>query len=215
MLPVGDDNSQRRIFPIMTYGLIAANIFAFFMELWGGDSFIETWSFIPAQFSANPLGESITLFSSLFLHGGWIHLGGNMLYLLIFGDNVEDRFGHIKFLIFYFLCGFAASLAQYVFSMSSDIPTLGASGAIAGILGAYLVLFPGRRVRVLVVTWIINMPALLVIGSWIVIQLVSGVGTLSSASVTGGVAYMAHIGGFAAGLFLTLFFRKKARPIYY
>ncbi len=215
MLPVGDDNSQRRLFPIVTYGLVAANILIFLLELAGGELFVEYWSFIPAQFAANPIGESITIFSSMFLHGGWFHLGGNMLYLLIFGDNVEDRFGHVKFLIFYLLCGLAASLAQYAISTTSDIPTLGASGAIAGVLAAYLLLFPGRRVRVLVVTWIINMPALLVIGAWIVIQLISGVGTISSASSTGGVAYMAHIGGFAAGLFLSLFFRKSARPVYY
>jgi membrane associated rhomboid family serine protease len=215
LLPIGDDNSQRRLFPVVTYALVATNILAFLLELAGGEFFVESWSFIPAQFAANPIGESITIFSSMFLHGGWLHLGGNMLYLLIFGDNVEDRFGHLKFLIFYLLCGLAASLAQFFVSMTSDIPTLGASGAIAGVLAAYLMMFPGRRVRVLVVTWIINMPALLVIGAWIVIQLISGVGTISSDSSSGGVAYMAHIGGFTAGLFLSLFFRKNARPVYY
>lgn len=213
MLPIGDDNSQRRLFPIVTYALIALNIFVFLLELAGGDAFIYTWSFIPARFNTNPIAAVVTLFTSMFLHAGWLHLGGNMLYLLIFGDNVEDRFGHFKFLIFYILSGLAAGLAQYMVSMFSEYPTLGASGAIAGVLGAYLILFPGRRVRVLLAAWIVSLPALLVIGAWIVIQLVSGLGTLSDATATGGVAYMAHIGGFAAGLVLTLFFRTKARTI--
>lgn len=215
MLPIGDDNSQRRLFPIVTYGLIAANVLVFFLELVGGDAFIEAWSFVPAQFLQNPAGEFITIFTSLFLHAGWIHLGGNMLYLLIFGDNVEDRFGHLKFLIFYFLSGLAACFAQFAVSMFSEIPTLGASGAIAGVLAAYLILFPGRRVRMLLAAWIVTLPAVLVIGVWIVIQIVSGVGTLASATNTGGVAYMAHVGGFTAGLILTLFFRNKSKPMYY
>lgn len=215
MLPIGDDNSQRHLFPIVTYLLLAANLLVFFMELLGGEEFIYTWSMVPVRLLANPASEFITLFTSMFLHAGWIHLGGNMLYLIIFGDNVEDRFGHFKFLMFYVLCGLAAGLVQFFVSMFTDIPTLGASGAIAGVLGAYLVLFPGRRVRVLLAAWIVSLPALLVIGAWIVIQLVSGVGSLSGASSTEGVAYMAHIGGFIAGLILTGFMRKKARSIYY
>ncbi|MDP3449187.1 MAG: rhomboid family intramembrane serine protease [Anaerolineaceae bacterium] len=212
MLPIGDDNSQRRRFPIVTYALIAINIYVFFLELMGGDAFIYAWAFIPVRYLSNPIDGLITLFTSMFLHAGWMHLGGNMLYLLIFGDNVEDRFGHFKFLIFYVLCGLAAGLAQYAVSLYSESPTLGASGAIAGVLAAYLILFPGKRVRVILAVWIVNLPALLVIGAWIVIQLVSGLGTLSDAA-TGGVAYMAHIGGFAAGLILTAFFRKRAQQI--
>jgi len=215
MLPIGDDNSQRRLFPIVTYILIALNIFVFFLELGSGDAFIFAWSFVPVRFFSSPIEGFITLFTSMFLHAGWLHLGGNMLYLLIFGDNVEDRFGHFKFLVFYLLCGLAAGLAQFAVSMFTENPTLGASGAIAGVLAAYLILFPGRRVRVLLAVWIVNFPALLVIGVWIVIQLVSGLGTLSDAASTGGVAYMAHIGGFAAGLLLTLFFRNKARRLSY
>lgn len=199
----------------MTYGLIAANILVFMLEIAGGDNFIYAWSFVPMRFLSDPAGNFLTIFTSMFLHAGWIHLGGNMLYLLIFGDNVEDRFGHFKFLIFYVLSGLAACFAQFVVSMFSDIPTLGASGAIAGVLAAYLFLFPGRRVRVLLAAWIVNLPALLVIGAWIILQLVSGVGSLSDASSTGGVAYIAHIGGFLAGLVLTLFFKSKARPISY
>jgi membrane associated rhomboid family serine protease len=215
MLPIGDDNSQRRLFPIVTYALIALNVFVFLLELAGGDSFIYTWSFIPARFLSSPIDGLITLFTAMFLHAGWLHLGGNMLYLLIFGDNVEDLFGHFKFLVFYVLCGLAAAFAQYTVSMTSQYPTLGASGAIAGVLAAYLILFPGRRVRVLLAAWIVNLPALLVIGAWIVIQLVSGLGTLSGAANTDGVAYMAHIGGFFAGLVLTLFFRNRSREITY
>ncbi len=110
MLPIGDDNSQRRIFPIVTYALIAINIFVFILELLGGDAFIYAWSFVPVRFLSNPIEGIITLFTSMFLHAGWLHLGGNMLYLLIFGDNVEDRFGHFKFLIFYILSGLACFL---------------------------------------------------------------------------------------------------------
>ncbi|MBA4375791.1 MAG: rhomboid family intramembrane serine protease [Anaerolinea sp.] len=215
MLPIGDDNSQRRLIPVVTWGLVAINLVVFLLELAGGDSFIMTWSFIPARFITNPAADFITLFTAMFMHAGWMHLGGNMLYLLIFGDNVEDRFGHFKFLVFYILAGLVASFAQFAVSMFSDIPNLGASGAIAGVLAAYLLLFPKGRVRVLVMRWIVYMPAIIVIGAWILLQLVSGIGSISSAADTGGVAYMAHIGGFVAGLVLTLFFRGRARPTLY
>lgn len=135
-----------------------------------------------------------------------------MLYLWIFGDNVEDRFGHIKFTIFYFLCGLAATFAQLVFSMNSNIPNLGASGAIAGVLGAYILLFPQGRVRVLQGQQVIQVSALIVIGLWIVLQLFSSVGSIASTADTGGVAYMAHVGGFIAGFVLTFLFRGSAAP---
>jgi membrane associated rhomboid family serine protease len=143
----------------------------------------------------------------MFMHAGWLHLGGNMLYLWIFGDNVEDRFGHVKYLVFYLLCGIAATMAQLVFSTGSNVPNLGASGAIAGVLGAYILLFPRGQVKVLMGRGVIPMPALVVIGLWIVLQLVSGVGSITNAADTGGVAYMAHIGGFVAGVVLTFLFR--------
>ena len=142
MLPIGDDNSSRKTFPIVTYALIALNLLIFLLELSGGDAFILSWSFIPARFLSNPAGEFMTIFSAMFMHAGWIHLLGNMLYLWIFGDNVEDRVGHIKFLLFYLVCGIAATFAQFIFSASSNIPNLGASGAIAGVLGAYLTSIP-------------------------------------------------------------------------
>jgi membrane associated rhomboid family serine protease len=195
--------------------LVAINVLVFLVEIGGGDQFINTWSFTPALFSQNPAAFFITIFTSMFMHAGWLHLGGNMLYLLIFGDNVEDRFGHFKFLVFYVLCGMAAAFAQYIVAPTSQVPSLGASGAIAGVLAAYLILMPGQRIRVLLAVWIVRLPAIVVIGFWIGFQLLNEFGILSTqTSPSGGVAYMAHIGGFAAGLFLTLFFRNRPRNSY-
>ncbi|HWQ04847.1 MAG TPA: rhomboid family intramembrane serine protease [Longilinea sp.] len=202
MFPIGDDNSSRRTFPLVTYALIVLNVLFFFVELSGGDAFIEKWAFVPSRFLANPGGDFLTILTSMFMHGGWLHLGGNMLYLWIFGDNVEDRLGHIKFLIFYLVCGVAATFAQLAFSMGSNVPNLGASGAIAGVLAAYILMFPQGKVNVLMGRGVIPMPALMVIGLWIVLQLFSGIGSVATVQ-TGGVAYMAHIGGFLAGLLLT------------
>jgi len=207
MFPIGDDDTSRRTVPLVTYALIALNILIFFVELSGGDAFIGKWAFVPSRFLANPFSDLLTLFTSMFMHAGWIHLGGNMLYLWIFGDNVEDRFGHIKFTIFYLLCGLAATFAQLAFSLGSNVPNLGASGAIAGVLGAYILLFPRAKVRVLQGQRVIQVPALIVIGLWIVLQFFSGIGSIANAAQTGGVAYMAHIGGFLAGFALTFLFR--------
>jgi len=214
MFPIGDDDSARRTVPVVTYVLIALNVLVFFLELNGGDPFIERWSVVPRRLIQNPGGDFITVFTSMFMHGGWLHLGGNMLYLWIFGDNVEDRFGHAKFTVFYLLCGIAATLAQVAFSAGSNVPNLGASGAIAGVLGAYLVLFPRGSVRVLMGRGVVPMPALIVIGLWIVLQFISGIGSITQSAETGGVAYMAHIGGFVAGLVLTFLFggRRNLAP---
>ena len=212
MLPTGDDNSSRRITPLVTYILIVLNVIFFIVELNGGDPFVMQWAFVPTRFLANPVVESPTLFTSMFMHAGLLHIGGNMLYLWIFGDNVEDRFGHVKFLIFYLICGLAATGLQLVFSLDSSIPNLGASGAIAGVLGAYLLLYPKARVSVLSGRGVIPVPALLVIGLWFVLQLFSGIGSLFDTADSGGVAYMAHIGGFVAGLVLALLLRGKAKP---
>lgn len=206
MFPIGDDNSSERTVPIVTYALIALNVLFFFVELSGGDPFIQRWSVVPSRLMANPSGDFITVFTSMFMHGGWVHLGGNMLYLWIFGDNVEDRFGHAKFAVFYLICGIAATIAQLAFNAGSNIPNLGASGAIAGVLGAYLILFPRGQVRVIMGRGVVPMPALVVIGLWIVLQFINGVGSITQSAETGGVAYMAHIGGFAAGLVLTFLF---------
>ena len=207
MFPIGDDNRGRRTVPLVAYALIALNVLFFFVELSGGDAFITKWAFVPSRFLANPSADWITLFTSMFMHAGWVHLGGNMLYLWIFGDNVEDRFGHGMFTIFYLLCGLAATFAQLAFSIGSSIPNLGASGAIAGVLGAYLVLFPQGQVKVLVGQGVSQVPALIVIGGWIVLQFFSGIGSIANTADTGGVAYMAHIGGFVAGFVLTFLFR--------
>jgi membrane associated rhomboid family serine protease len=207
MFPIGDDNSTRKTAPVVVYALIALNVALFFAELDGGDPFIVRWAFVPRRFLADPAGGFVTVFTSMFMHGGWMHLGGNMLYLWIFGDNVEDRFGHMKFLVFYLLCGIAATFAQMAFNPGSNVPNVGASGAIAGVLGGYILLFPGARVRVLMGRSVVPMPALVVIGLWIILQLVSGIGSIAPTADTGGIAYMAHIGGFAAGFVLTLVLR--------
>ena len=214
MFPVGDDNSASRSVPVVTYALIALCVLVFFVELSGGDAFIEKWAFVPNRFLAAPAAGFLTIFTAMFMHAGWAHLGGNMLYLWIFGDNLEDRFGHIKFLIFYLLCGIAAMAAQMVFSSGSDVPNLGASGAIAGVLAGYILLFPQGKVRVLQGQQVVQVPALIVIGLWIVLQFFLGIGSIANTADTGGVAYMAHIGGFAAGLILTfLFGRVMARRL--
>ena len=165
----------------------------------------------------------LTLLTAMFMHGGWAHIFFNMLYLWIFGDNIEDNFGHGKFLIFYVVCGLAASFAQIFFDPGSVIPSLGASGAIAGVLGAYLVMFPRNRVRILLFYFLITtfeVPAVLVLGFWIVTQVISQyTASFSHTTQTGGVAYMAHIGGFIAGVLLSFLFRNRrprlSTPYYY
>jgi len=163
------------------------------------------------RFLADPAADFLTLFTAMFMHAGWVHLGGNMLYLWIFGDNVEDRFGHVKFAVFYLLCGLAATFAQLAFSVKSNVPNLGASGAIAGVLGAYILLFPKGKVRILQGQGVVQVPALAAIGLWIVLQFFSGIGSIANTADTGGVAYMAHIGGFVAGFVLTFLFRGSRR----
>jgi membrane associated rhomboid family serine protease len=212
MLPIGDDNSARRTVPLVTYALIVLNVLFFFVELNGGDAFIMKWAFVPSRFLANPVGDFPTLFTAMFMHAGPVHLGGNMLYLWIFGDNVEDRFGHIQFAIFYLLCGVAATFAQLAFSMDSNVPNLGASGAVAGVLGAYILMFPQQKVRVLIGRVVTQMSAIIVIGFWIVLQFFSGIGSIANTADTGGVAYMAHIGGFIAGFVLTFLLRGNSTP---
>lgn len=213
MLPIGDDNSGRRTIPFVTYLLIAANLFVFLVENALGDSFVLANSVVPAHLIANPIAQFYTVFTAMFMHASWLHILGNMLYLWIFGDNLEDRFGHSKFLVFYLLCGIAATFAQVFADPTSLVPNLGASGAIAGVLGGYLILFPGQRVRVLVVAFIVRLPAILVIGFWIALQILN---ETSAGNATGGVAYMAHIGGFAAGIILTLLLRGgQRRPSVY
>jgi len=210
MLPIGDDNSSRRITPLVTYALIALNVLFFLVEASGGEAFIQRWAFVPRRFLADPAGDFLTIFTAMFMHAGWLHLIGNMLYLWIFGDNVEDRFGHAKFVLFYLVCGIAATFSQLAFTADSAVPNLGASGAVAGVLGAYLLLYPRGQVRVMMGRGVVPAPALVVIGFWFALQLFSGIGSVAGPDQVGGVAYMAHVGGFVAGFLLT--FALRGRP---
>ena len=225
MIPIGDDPEPRRSFPLVTLTLIAINIAAFIFELGvpNPNALFLSAGVVPREFAlgrdippAAPLGSYYTtLITSMFLHGGWLHLGSNMLFLWIFGDNVEDRLGHLRYLLFYFLCGLAASAAQIVFNWGSSTPSVGASGAIAGVLGGYVVLFPSARVRTLLFIGpfitMARIPALIMIGFWFVTQLLSGVMALGVSEQTSGVAFWAHVGGFIVGLPLVLLLRRP-RP---
>ena len=225
MIPIGDDDSGRRTTPYVTYLLIAINVLVFLLELGQGtqaqlQNFFEKWSVIPQEYAKQadlppniPFPFWFTLFSSMFMHGGWMHLIGNMLYLWIFGDNIEDRWGHLKYLIIYLICGIIASLAHIFFNLQSTLPSLGASGAISGVLGAYIVMFPRNRIRVLFMRGIVHMPAMVVLGFWIVLQFINQIGQIGSTTESAGVAYWAHIGGFVAGvLFALLLGGRREKP---
>ena len=228
MFPIGDERVQGGPAALVTFGLIALNVLAFLLELTQPSeaalqSFIQAWGVVPREYSmAQDLPPTIplpfwsTLVTSMFLHGGWMHLGGNMLYLWIFGDNLEKVMGGVRFAIFYLACGLVASLAHIVFGPGSSIPAVGASGAISGVLGGYLVLFPRNTVRVLTRGGIANVPAIVVLGFWIVIQLINGIGSVAATSETGGggVAYIAHIGGFVAGLVLVKLMATQRQPAF-
>jgi rhomboid family protein len=214
MIPVGDEGEGRGGIAPITLVLVALNVLAFVLELMQPsagalESFIHAWGVVPREYSLArdlpppiPLPFWTTLFTSMFLHGGWAHLGGNMLYLWTFGDNVERRLGSMRFLVFYLVCGVAAALAHVAFNAHSNVPTVGASGAISGVLGGYLVLFPRNQVRVLTRGGIATVPAVVMLGLWIVIQLLSSVGSITDAGESTGVAYLAHVGGFVAGVVL-------------
>lgn len=224
-LPIRDDNPHT-VTPFVTYGLIAACVAAFLWQLSlgeGGEAAVAVFGLIPGHLfgtiAPNPnlpaIPAVLTLFTSMFLHGGWMHLLGNMLYLWIFGDNIEASLGHRRYLLFYLLCGLAAALAQGIAAPASGVPMIGASGAIAGVLGAYLVLHPRANIKVFVFLFIIittiNVPAFIVLGIWFAGQLLSSAATDAGAP---GVAFMAHIGGFAAGAVLVFFFRRRGVEIF-
>lgn len=208
MLPLRDHNPSSRT-PFVTYGLIAANVVIFlsYLPLFENERalmrFFLEWGVVPARLSAGEGWQGVL--TSQFLHGGWLHLAGNMLFLWIFGDNMEDEWGHLRFLVFYLACGAVAAVLQYAAAPMSFVPMVGASGAIAGVLGGYLLLFPRARVDVffffLVFFRIIALPAWVMLGVWFALQLVGGV---LSVADQGGVAYWAHAGGFVAGMVLTL-----------
>jgi len=229
LLPLADHN-PRRTTPVVNIILIVVNVLMFFWELQLQASRVlepalMSVAFVPARFWALPgavLPNVITMFVSMFLHGGWLHLGGNMLYLWIFGDNIEDRLGHGKYLFFYLACGLLATLAHAVMNPGSDVPSIGASGAIAGVLGAYIVLFPKQRVTTLIPIFIFitvrEIPAVFLLGFWIVMQLFFGAASMGGdLQRSGGVAYFAHIGGFVAGMILITLLggrRPTPRPAY-
>jgi membrane associated rhomboid family serine protease len=213
MFPLGDDRVPGGPPPLVTVSLVILCVLAFLFELsqpsGALQSFMQAWGVVPREYRAArdlaptiPLPFWSTLITSMFLHGGWMHLGGNMLYLWIFGDNLEKVMGHARFLFFYLACGIAAGLAHILSSGASSVPTVGASGAISGVLGGYLVLFPRNHVRVLTRGGIVALPAIAVLGFWIVIQLINGLGSLAVRTESDGVAYMAHVGGFVAGVVL-------------
>ena len=224
MFPIGDQNDHAGV-AFVTIALIVMNVIAFLNEInrpeQAVQAFIFAWGVVPREFAtATDLPPLIpfpfwsTLLTSMFLHGGWGHLGGNMLFLWIFGDNIEHRLGHVRFVVFYLACGLAASLAHIMFNSGSSIPAVGASGAISGVLGGYLLMFPRNRVYVLTWGGVMAVPAIFMLGLWIVTQFVNGVGSIAVTNQTGGVAYMAHIGGFVAGLILApLFGRGRATAI--
>ena len=221
MLPIGDDDGTARGAGIVTIALIVLNVLAFFVELGQGSegalqSFLTSWGVVPREYSVGhdipptiPLPYWSTLITSMFLHGGWMHLGGNMLYLWIFGDNLERVMGAARYAVFYIVCGIVAGLAHILFAGGSTVPSVGASGAISGVLGGYLLMFPQNRVKVLTRGGVASVPALVVLGMWIVIQLVSQLGSIAETSQGGGIAYMAHIGGFVAGMALVKLFATR------
>ncbi|GIW08907.1 MAG: rhomboid family intramembrane serine protease [Dehalococcoidia bacterium] len=225
MIPVGDDNEQFGP-AIVTMTLLALNLVAFFVQIVLGEAFTYAFSFVPADLSLFLLGRApaevlITLVTAMFLHASLGHLLGNLVFLWVFGDNVEHRLGSGLFLVFYFVCGLAATLTQYLIDPVSTIPNLGASGAISGVLGAYFVLFPGNLVRVFVWPFslflgTVAIPALIMLGFWFLLQLWGGVDQFGQVS-SGGVAFWAHVGGFVAGMVLSVPFRgrrRRALPYY-
>ncbi|MBC7687501.1 MAG: rhomboid family intramembrane serine protease [Aquabacterium sp.] len=234
MIPLSDDDSDRTTTPFVNYIFIVINILVFIVyQKFGSDiNFTYSYATVPAEILTghdivtqpiivhDPVsGQEVqipglgvtaipvwlTLITSMFMHGGFAHLGGNMLYLWIFGDNLEDRLGHVRYFFFYLLCGIIASLSHvfsnYIFGENDLIPSLGASGAISGVMGGYLLLFPTRRVTVFFIFLLIKLPAFVVLGSWILLQLANGTGYLGGSEASG-IAYVAHIGGFIAGLIL-------------
>jgi membrane associated rhomboid family serine protease len=250
LFPIGDDNTGRTATPVVNYLLIALNVlvFVFLQGLGSNDKFTYAYSTVPGEIitgrdivtrplsvqqitgqrlempglQPTPIPVYLTLITSMFMHGGIAHIFGNMLFLFIFGDNIEDRLGHVRYLLFYLVCGILAGLA-HVFATAAMaaaagdastllVPSLGASGAISGVLGGYILLFPTNRVTVLISWFFVPVPAFVAIGLWFVFQLISGLGVLGSGSQAGGVAYAAHIGGFVAGLVLIKVFEIGKRP---
>ncbi len=222
MIPLRD-TIRSKTFPVVNWSLIVLNVLVFLVEASTPhvNALVKTWGVVPARVLLHPnLHAVLTLFTSMFLHGGWSHLISNMLALYIFGDNVEDRMGSGRYLLFYLLCGLAAALTHIAFNPTSTLPTVGASGAISGVLAAYVVLFPTASVITLIPIffwpWFVEIPALLYIGGWFVSQLFNGMlSVVSGAQAFGGVAWWAHVGGFVMGLLLLPAFKRRQPRIQY
>ncbi len=246
MIPISDDNSDRKITPYVNYLFIAINIIVFIVyQKFGSDiNFTYSYAAVPAEILSghdivtpatwvhDPIsGQDVvipglgitaipvwlTLITAMFMHGGIAHIAGNMLFLWIFGDNLEDKMGHVRYFFFYLLCGVIASLthifSDYLFGENHLIPSLGASGAISGVMGGYLLLFPLKRVTILFIIFFVQVPAFIVLGSWILLQVANGTGYLGGSEASG-IAYAAHIGGFIAGLLLTKRFIPANRLVF-
>lgn len=213
LFPIGDDNIKGGHYPLFSYGLIAVNVLVFIWQINQGayaEEFVYTFGAVPSEIVHGQ--DWYALFTSLFLHGGWAHIVGNMVFLWIFADNIEATIGNGRFLLFYLLAGLIAHAAHIFFNIDSVIPTIGASGAISGVMGAYMVLFPSSRVRVLFFIFPFYVPAILFLGFWIYFQFQSGLGELQAApGESGGVAYWAHIGGFVFGVLAGFYYRRVRR----
>jgi rhomboid family protein len=229
-LPLNDD-IRRSTFWYSTFVIIAANVYAFWLELAAGGQLnrvIFTYGIVPARYTTvrgletlTPAGFLVPIFVSMFIHGGWLHLLGNMLFLYVFGRTVEDRFGHLKLLFLYFASGFAGALLHIFLNAGSRVPTIGASGAIAGVLGAYFVTAPRARIKLTIfpfIFWTFHLPAVLVLGYWFLIQFLEGYSMLAIETATrgGGTAWWAHVGGFVTGMLLAMMLgRGRQRPLRY
>jgi membrane associated rhomboid family serine protease len=212
MIPLGDADRRPLRFPLTTALIIGANALVFLLELVSGDAFVNRWALVPADIVA---GRSwITILTAMFMHAGWMHILGNMLFFWVFGPEIEDVMGPVRYLVFYLLGGLAATFAQVVVAPTSAVPNLGASGAIAAVMGAFLITYPRDRIRtVLLLGWfsqVTFVPAIILVGIWFLTQLFSEIGALAAVQ-TGGVAYMAHIGGFVFGMAFARLFESRRR----
>jgi membrane associated rhomboid family serine protease len=212
VIPLTDASRRPRHFPIVTTAIIVVNAWVFFLELTGGESFVRDWSVIPADIAAGR--DVITLVTAMFMHAGWLHIGGNMVFLWAFGPEIEDVMGRLRYAAFYLLSGLVASVAQIAAMPGSTVPNLGASGAIAGVMGAFLITYPRDQIRTLILfgffTRITLIPAALFIGLWFLMQLFSELGAVANVQ-TGGVAYLAHVGGFIFGAVTARLFERGQR----
>lgn len=218
MFPISDSLPMQR-FPFVTVLLVAFTSYIFFQEITSrnSDAFIQSFALIPSLISTNNPSTWFPFVTAIFLHGGFLHILSNMWFLWIFGDNVEDYFGSFMYLVLYFLSGIVGNIVQYMMMPGSNIPLLGASGAIAGVLGAYYILYPNSRIRTLLVLFvfvtIVDIPAAFMLGYWFVLQVISSGSSIASAAQTGGVAFFAHVGGFIAGVLFATIFRRQVEQI--